>query len=73
MLFDFSFYFYFATFQATPWTATITDKVQNMQARMKSMDQLQTRTVKAEEELDRVMKELEIVSGQACTLSTNKK
>lgn len=72
-------YLYFCTklflpvaFQATPWTAIITDKVQGMQGKMKTVDELQSRVTKAEEELARMQKELETVSGQASTLSADK-
>lgn len=60
------------SFQATPWTAAITNKAQDVMVQMKSVDQLKTRAVKAKEELAWVQRELERVSGQATGLANDK-
>ena len=51
----------------------ITDKVQDMQAQIKSMEQLKTRAVKAEEDLARAGRELETLNNQATGLIEDKR
>lgn len=60
-------------FQAAPWSAALTDKVQDMEARMKTVDELQTRATRAEEERDRLQKEVETLTGQSITLAEDKR
>lgn len=50
-------------FQAAPWTATVTDKVQGMGARLKTVDQMEARVVAAKHELKRIKGQLEVSVG----------
>lgn len=59
-------------FQATPWDAVITDRVEGIQAEFKEVKQLRTRAVKAEEDLRTAASELERVAGQATALATER-
>lgn len=51
----------------------MTDKVQDMESRMVNVNQLQVRATKAEEEQERVKRELEVSVGHAKVLAIDKK
>lgn len=62
----------FLAFQAAPWAPAITDKIQGMGARIAAVEQMETRAVVAEDELNKVRNQNEVLSGQADVLLADK-